>query len=279
MRATIFLYLISVFAGFSQDCKNVKLVFNNNLAIESNSGDTFSGDYIEYYPGRKKMTGHFLHGKKHGEFEYYYDDQSNFKLKRIESWKNGERHGVFKWFDFDGVLYREAYFTNNKIDSIYRTWNMLTYTLDTLITFDKGQQISSKVYDYDSIYFVMPILNIEESLGSIDKLKALNQDSLILNFFGSKLVESSENIIWSEFSNYKVISFSIWATIYTDLNTAGHIDYWFITKRNYFPKKQIDIVFSGYAKHIWIDDIIVENEDGLRWEYPQRKISILNYDK
>ncbi|MCB0772993.1 MAG: hypothetical protein KJZ58_02560 [Flavobacteriales bacterium] len=66
-----------------------------------------------YYPnGQLDYVGHFLHGKEHGEWNYFYEDGTR---KYTEHWADGLEEGVQIEYAPDGQVYMEKYYEKGRL--------------------------------------------------------------------------------------------------------------------------------------------------------------------
>jgi len=71
------------------------------------------GESIKYNRTRLKETAFYKNGKLDGERTIYYENGQD-KIQEQGTFKNGERHGITKWFDQEGAVTIEYEYDNGK---------------------------------------------------------------------------------------------------------------------------------------------------------------------
>lgn len=164
---TLIIFLFIVFISYSQKKKDVQLLtvnyptetiktevlqgvptfkaeeelsyswYKSNKILETiggYDGKILHGKYSSNYLNNAlKEKGIYKKGLKVGRWIKWYSDG---KIMEIVNWKNGKRHGVYKYFDDKGMLVTEANYTKGKLNG-------------KVISYLGGKQVSIKKYRND----------------------------------------------------------------------------------------------------------------------------------
>lgn len=92
---------------------NMKL--NYSYYLDGNEEEIKHGKYTKYFPnGELWIQAYYFHDKLHGKWQYGKKDGLHC---RIESWKYGQKHGVFSWWHQGKITKEEEWFENKKVSS------------------------------------------------------------------------------------------------------------------------------------------------------------------
>lgn len=144
--------LCLLFPAFSSG----QLVQHEDGKLYDNSGKTFSGVYIEYYPaGNKRIEMNLQDGQKHGKTLLYFKNDSiqeirsfyqdlmdgtwlTFNDKSVKigeaNYLKGIKHGKWYIWDDNGMLRYEMEYNNGIKAGVWKIWN------------EKGVLVNEKTY-------------------------------------------------------------------------------------------------------------------------------------
>lgn len=266
------LFILMSLLSNSQNCKNIELIEINDTTY-SLENKPYTGEYNEYFPGMIKTRGHYEDGLKNGEF-LYTDKLEN--IKSIENWKAGKKHGKFLIYDDFPKLQSIEYFKNNKLDSLNYYFHY-SGALQMVKNYKNGVLVDSVNYIIDDEIFEFLVSIPNEQNSEVDKVEMYKLDSISLSIIGLKYPpeekKSPDTVV---FSNLNILSFTISAIVLLNKEGALHIDWSRKFNSNVISIENIKSLFGHYARKFYIDNVIVENEDGYQWEVPNRAIGIKN---
>ncbi len=75
----------------------------------------------------------YKEGKLHGKTQIYFDDGVGKKIEKVRFYKNGQKHGPFKTFFYNGNVSQERFWKNNERVGIWTAYDesgQVLYTKD-----------------------------------------------------------------------------------------------------------------------------------------------------
>lgn len=120
------------------------------MEISKNMKDGYRHGYCKFFyeNGNIKKEGNYLMSKEEGLILTYYQ---NGNLESEETFKNGVLQGLCKYFDENGTLTSEGAFLENERNGKWKFYSPKTSKLSsqiTIVKYDKGQSLSTKVSTY-----------------------------------------------------------------------------------------------------------------------------------
>ena len=116
MRILIFSIFLSIVSCSKNNCG--ELSFDKNKKITYLNGRLYSGDCESFfYTGQLKSEESYKNGVRHG-VEKWYDISG--KLERVFPHKNGEIHGLCKGYYESGELRYEHPYVNGEAHGVYK---------------------------------------------------------------------------------------------------------------------------------------------------------------
>jgi hypothetical protein len=265
------------------------LTYKGDTAFTPTNYDLYTGKYEEYYPGNTKVSGQYISGLKNGKFIYF---NSLGEIDSAISYQNGIKEGLnikyhyHFWVPQHYVMSKE-YYSKGQINDTAFYWDE-TGQLSKLLYYKNGVLISHKEFPIDTsiLHISFIILGEKEGMmtdGYIDK-KIFRKKSNIklcvvkwvaLTDLG---LEGPQKAIVLD--TYKVLSFSMGGCINLDKKTNDHIDVGAaFSNSECFTPEMMDRVFKHYTRMFWINNIIIQDCYGIKYELTGRKFIISNYDK
>jgi len=114
------LSIILVIFSFST-VVSAQLIQKEDGKLYNQTGNLYSGTYIEYYPsGNKRIEMSITDGQKNGKTCLYFD---NLKTKEVRSFSFDLMDGVWKTFNENGIKIGEAGYKNGIKHGRWLVWD------------------------------------------------------------------------------------------------------------------------------------------------------------
>ncbi|HUH50650.1 MAG TPA: hypothetical protein VLZ11_00940 [Flavobacterium sp.] len=147
MKLKILVFMILTIVGCqSSSSQNIAferlsedIVIINNDTLNKNK----ENQYQKYFDsGKVEYEGELINDKKEGRWITYYEDGS--LCKEID-YSNGQKNGKFIWYFTNGNKQQEVDLVNGVNHEKEKYWNK-DGTLNSITTFENGEQIEIRVY-------------------------------------------------------------------------------------------------------------------------------------
>lgn len=117
----IYSFIFIIFFVSCSEKQNIEhLIFKKKIAFKPDSDKPYSGYVFKLDKnGEKSFEGHYLEGKRDGEFIFYEDG----RLEKKENYKEGQRHGEFIYYYDNGQIQTRKNYKDGEEDGFFESYN------------------------------------------------------------------------------------------------------------------------------------------------------------
>ena len=245
------------------------IIIRGDTIFQPGESKPYSGKYVDYYPGKVKVSGHYQGGLKDSIFKYY--DESGTPTK-VENYKLGKKHGEFISYYQDEYFESKETYVNDQLDGECFYWAP-SGELEKVLNYNNGKLISKKIFPIDSsIWKLMIYIEGEENTNyqSIRKEVLCSNHNLKIHVAAISYIETenSKNLRTVRIlDNYKIVSGDLSTALYIDPRCgAAHWDIVLPIKSNLLTIGNRFCYF--YPQVIYFYEICIENPMGYKYFIP-----------